>query len=291
MSTALASLDHLYDRQFWRDFASDMHVEDVDFMRSQYVFNIEDHAANVLRALMLKEGYFQLQPQQWNLPLAGMAARVVDLDAAGLPVPFAFIYDEFWCLYFRLNKIIETVLGPGFVRLPDFWTWLIKPQQSETGWQPHRDRHYKALFEDRTPKAVTVWLPLTDATPLNGCMYILPAYRDPVYGTPQDKEARFDPPDIRALPALAGSILCWNQAVLHWGSHASERETKPRISVAFEFQSAKCEPFNKPVTSPSEIPGFLLRLKLVAKQILQYRHMYPLSSEIEKLANDIMARE
>jgi hypothetical protein len=289
---ALASdVGRLTDPLFWRSFAPEMHIVDRDFLNSQTVFEVDDASLDNGRGLLKREGYFQIPPPDWGLPIAGMAGLVARLDATGLPAPFSFMYDEFWCLFFRLNRILEGMLGPGFFRLPDFWTWIVRPDRDDSGWQPHRDKTFPmALFDDGSPKSATVWIPLTDSTPLNGCMYIVPADRDPTYNTEQEKEWRFAYPDIRALPAPAGTIFCWNQAVLHWGSHACTRESAPRVSVAFEFQSGAVPPFNQPLTNPNEIPLFEFRVRLVAKQILQYKHMYPLAPEVERLADEILAR-
>lgn len=52
------------------------------------------------------------------------------------------------------------------------------PSDQGAGWGPHRDRVQPTLDEDNSPHSLTVWLPFTDATPLNGCMYVLPAHHD-----------------------------------------------------------------------------------------------------------------
>ncbi|MBC5766938.1 phytanoyl-CoA dioxygenase family protein [Ramlibacter albus] len=269
---------------WWREFAPSLHVEDADFLAGQAVAEVDPATAESLRAAILKEGYFQLPPERWQLPIAGLAEAVQRLSTTDVPLPFSFVYDEFWCLYFRLNKLIEAVLGPGFQRLPDFWAWLVNPETEESGWAPHRDKGSRSLFPDGSPQSITIWLPLTDATPLNGCMYVVPADRDPVYGTPRDGERTFRYQDIRALPASAGSILCWNQALLHWGSRSCGRASGARVSVAFEFQAGGVPPFNEPLTNPYEIPGFDLRVRLIGKQLLQYTHMYPLSPQMQMLA-------
>ena len=161
-----------------------------------------------LRGLMRTEGYFQLNPPQWGLPLADMAALVAELDKHGIPTPFAFLFDEFWLLFAKLKHLIEAQLGPGFFMLPDFWVWYVDPARDGRGWSPHRDKGYKSLREDGSPKSVTVWIPLSEATTLNGCMYLVPADRDPTYGTENDREWKFAYPDIRALPAQAGTRRC-----------------------------------------------------------------------------------
>lgn len=250
---------------------------------------LDDPVITALSGLLRHEGYFQLPPQNLRLPLDAMADLVRLLDQRGWPLVFSFMYDEFWALYYRLDKLIEGLLGPGYFRLPDFWVWLVDPQRGHAGWRPHRDKGARSLNPDRTPKSITIWIPLSEATPLNGCMYVVPADRDPVYGQPNDDQLSHKQWDIRALPAAAGSVMCWTQALLHWGGSTSRREVRPRISVAFEFQAANVEPFNQPLTNPKEFPSLELRLQLIGTQILQYRHMYPLSAEFEALANSLLA--
>lgn len=167
------------DIEYWKGLAPGMHVESSDFLTNQKVFAIDEAGAQSLRSLIIEEGYIQTPPPDWNLPISEMASVVGGLRARHVPEAFCFMYDEFWCLFYKLNKIIEALLGPEFARLPDFWAWKIDPNKSESGWAPHRDRGYKALFEDRSPKSVTVWIPLTESTPLNGCMYVVPGNRDP----------------------------------------------------------------------------------------------------------------
>lgn len=286
--TPMVQAEQLKQAAFWQQAAPDLHVLDRGFMAAQRPMVIPPEIQQQLNGLLKTEGYFQLPPQQWGLPLARLAGLVRELDAARLPLPFAFVYDEFWMLFFRLHRLIEGVLGPGYMRLPDFWAWLVDPQRGDSGWRPHRDKDWRALNADRSPKTLTLWLPLTDATPLNGCMYLVPADRDPTYATPRDKEWLHKPADIRALPAAAGSVLCWTQAVLHWGSNTSPRETQPRISVAFEFQSGAEPPFNTPLTRPDSVPDLRLRLWLIGKQMLQYKHMYPLAPHLEALARELV---
>ena len=282
--------EHWGARDFWQKLAPSLHVDDADYLRSVPPFEVEPQFAEALRQVMRIEGYFQLPPPRWDLPVEEMAALVASLDAQGIPLPFAFMFDEFWLLFMKLNRLIAAQLGAEFSMLPDFWVWLIDPKREGAGWTPHRDKGHYALREDGSPKSVTVWIPLTEANTLNGCMYLVPADRDPTYGTPNDREWKFAYPDVRALPAAAGSIFMWNQAVLHWGSHGNARETRPRISAAFEFQANDVPPFNNPLMPPDRVPGFEFRLKLVAKQILQYQHMYALAPEVREIAERMLQR-
>jgi len=107
----------------------------------------------------------------------------------------------------------------------------------------------------------------------------------------EDNNLVKDPQNIRAVPATAGSMLAWNQAVLHWGGRASQLAAAPRSSAAFEFQRGDRPPFNKPLLDPAQAPPFRQRLGLVGKQVLQYKHMYhPLSPEIAAMAESLRAR-
>jgi ectoine hydroxylase-related dioxygenase (phytanoyl-CoA dioxygenase family) len=185
--------------------------------------------------------------------------------------------------------VIESVLGPGFLRLPDFWVWFVDPKRGEKGWTPHRDKNRSTIREDGSPKSLTVWIPLTESTPLNGCIYMVPADRDPTYNTDRQNEWLFDYQDIRALPAAPGSILAWNQQVLHWGASGSLREINPRISVAVEFQAGDVPPYREPLSMANSVPSFDFRRQLIAKQILQYQHMYPLDPEVRAIAEQMLA--
>jgi hypothetical protein len=119
---------------------------------------------------------------------------------------------------------------------------------------------------------------------------VVPAHADPTYGTPRENEIHFELPAIRALPAKAGEFLVWNQAVLHWGSHSSHRATESRISMAFEFQANDSKPFNTPILPPDKPVPFELRLRLIAKQLLQYRHMYSVDPQIAQVATELVGQ-
>lgn len=268
---------------FWRNFAPALHVADRRTAESLDAIVPGDAHMATLRALMLEEGYFHASGLSWQIDLALMADTVRALDRAGLSPAFAFIYDEFWVPFYRLHPIYEGLLG-DYRMLPDFWVWNVDPARGDAGWRPHRDKGRRALFPDGSPKSLTTWIPLSRATTLNGCMYIVPAGSDPTYNTPREAEWEFDHAAIRALPAEAGDVFMWNQAVLHWGSRTSPRGGASRVSMAFEFQCADVAPFNEPLLPPLGFLSFEMRLRLVAKQILQYRHIYRVDPAIERMA-------
>jgi ectoine hydroxylase-related dioxygenase (phytanoyl-CoA dioxygenase family) len=191
--------------------------------------------------------------------------------------------------FYKLHALYSGLLGgTNYWVLPDFWVWDVDPKRGESGWRPHRDKGARSLLPDGAPKSLTTWIPVSAATPLNGCMYIVPANFDPTYGTDKDKEWKFEYSSIRALPGNPGDFFIWNQAVLHWGSRTSPRAGESRVSMAFEFQRSDVPAFNNPTIKPLTVLNFEQRLKLIAKQILQYKHMYKLAPEIEAVANSLL---
>jgi len=161
------------------------------------------------------------------------------------------------------------------------------PKSGEAGWTPHVDKGPYALTPDGRPLSITVWIPLSHATPLNSCIYVLPASSDPEYRAEQ-RRRDVDFTQVRALPASPGDWLCWNQAILHWGSSTSRFAQEPRISMALEFQTGAIPPFNEPLIRDPESLDFDTKLRLVAKQILQYRHMYAIDPVVEALARSLL---
>jgi hypothetical protein len=276
----------ILNREAWLARAPGLHIGGGALRQAVHAFRpSKSHVADLDQRLRF-DGYVQLA-HDFGLDLAGMANTVRHFSAAGIPPVFCFLFDEFWAPFYALDAMYDGLLGPyGF--LPDFWVWNIDPAKGEAGWKPHRDRGHMTLRMDGRPVSLTTWIPLSDATPLNSCMYVVPAHADPTYGTPRENEFHFELPAIRALPAKAGEILVWNQAVLHWGSCSSDLAAESRISMAFEFQANDSKPFNRPILQPDKPVPFELRLRLIAKQVLQYRHMYAVDPQLEKIVADLV---
>lgn len=273
----------------WRALCPDLHIEG-DLGRPSYRI---DNTGELLGDLRV-EGYVQVADVVPRSVTDSLRDCITLLYRSGVPLPFAFVYDEFWLTYQGLSGFISAALGHDYRALPDFWAWHVPTSDQGAGWGPHRDRVQPSLDADNSPHSLTVWLPFSDATPLNGCMYVLPAHHDERFRTRAwdgpDNTRVVDPQAIRALPATAGSFLAWNQAVLHWGGRASRLANQPRVSAAFEFQRADRPAFNQPLLDPLRTPSFTERLGLIGKQVLQYRHMYPLAPDIEDVALDLRER-
>ena len=281
----MLTVAELKDRDGWRARAPGLHIGEDAVFRDAKAFRPGNEQAADLSARIREEGYFQLH-HDTGLNLSLMADTVRRFSAEGISPVFAFLFDEFWAPFHALDALYGSILG-RYGLLPHCWVWNVDPRKGDAGWNPHRDMGHVSLRPDGSPIAITTWIPLSEANPLNSCMYMVPAHADPVYGTPRDKEMLFDLPSIRALPVQPGEVLVWNQAVLHWGSRSSPRAEASRVSMAFEFQRLDSPAFALPIIQPGKPLSFEDRLKLIARQVLQYRHMYRVDPEVEKLALEL----
>lgn len=285
----MASKFRVDDIAQWRTLCPELHVEG-NIERPLFDMGDIEELVKEIRT----EGYVNV-PNVLPESLFGPLRRGVErLYESGVLLPFSFVYDEFWLAYQGAARFMSAVLGQDYRALPDFWTWRVPAADTGAGWGPHRDRVQPTVDPDNSPHSLTVWLPFSDATPLNGCMYVLPAHLDErfqtrVFDGPGNNHVA-DPQRIRAVPATAGSFLAWNQALLHWGGRGSRLGAAPRISAAFEFQRGDRQPYNMPLLDPMRMPSFEERLGLIGKQVLQYQHMYPLAPDMERIATDLRDR-
>lgn len=275
----------LADPAYWRGLAPELNVGSAALSAAATQgLDVDTTTLGGLKADLVREGYLQMAPQAWGFDVAKLAAGTSAVVTAGYLPVFTFMYDEAWFMFARLRRMLAGVLDEGYRMMPAFWAWHVDGTREPAGWSPHRDHGHKTLRADRSPKSLTVWLPLTDATPRNGCMYILPADRDAYYGTPRENETPIQLQNVRALPCEAGGVLAWTQAVFHWGGRACLPITHPRISVAVEFQRSDEPPIYPSLLDPMATPDMTLRLRLILRQVLQYQHMYPVPEALRKLA-------
>ena len=280
------TVEDLTDPAVWRRFAPELHVCEKSTFLGASPIELPSISSVPTPELIKREGYIHASGVPWAVDIGLLAKTVRALSAAKLAPVFGFVFDEFWLPFFQMAPLYRSLLG-DYKMLPDFWVWNIDPRTAEAGWRPHRDKGAAGLLPDRMPKSLTTWIPLSNATPLNSCMYVVPAMLDPTYATPEEDQMRFELQSIRALPASAGDLLMWNQAIMHWGSRSSARAPETRVSMAFEFQRADVPPFNHPLLDPMQMQPFELRLRLIAKQVMQYKHMYGVAPAVERLVRQI----
>eukprot|EP00658_Telonema_sp_P-2_P076402 TRINITY_DN6676_c0_g1_i7.p1 TRINITY_DN6676_c0_g1~~TRINITY_DN6676_c0_g1_i7.p1 ORF type:complete len:249 (+),score=25.80 TRINITY_DN6676_c0_g1_i7:265-1011(+) len=222
--------------------------------------------------------------------------------------------DEPWLL----AKQIAPLLGatPGLQLNWDFMAWYIDPSNMERGWAPHRDRVTMDFGKDGLPKYSTFWIALTDATPINSCITVLPAHFDDEYHSSESTTLDSEVPEIqqqqlqdgRCLPAQQGEVLCWGGRTLHWGGRASPRTETPRISIAIaashpDFEDPKMRISDCLLAadgSGMRMPSMEERMKVISLQLWSYDgpyevciqipfHVRKILSQFEKLHDEMHA--
>ena len=265
--------DKMRIREYWQLLAPGLHIEEKSILQGLAHLQFTNSEQVDMTNLLKEDGYIQ-SSADWGLNLALMADTVRSLSGVNLSPVFAFLYDEFWHPFLKLHLLYTALLGGKYFLLPAFWVWNFDPNRNESGWKPHRDRG-EILFDNGAPKSLTTSISLSSATPLNGCMYIVPACHDPIYARAEDPlwKLRLEFSSIRALPAKPGDFFIWNQEVLHWGGRASFSDGS-RVKHRLRVAKSGCTRLQlSHYSTHLKIPPFETRLKLIAKQLLQYQHM------------------
>ncbi len=184
------TVDRLLQADYWRELCPDLHVDGqrwagkAGIRWSSDQLNLADDAfIQQCQDEIRDAGYFQLPPSimtqlvgpAW---MARLAAAVVQLMHHGWHPWFLAVYDEPWIFAHQLSKIVHQIVGRENVFNMDFLAWLIDPKVGASGFSPHRDRQPECPSEtfrdDGIPMYLTCWIPLTDAVPDNGCLYLIP---------------------------------------------------------------------------------------------------------------------
>jgi hypothetical protein len=234
---------------------------------------------------LIEEGYCH-QEGVFPEELMGKLSKAIQIlyDNNINPV-FGLVFDEIWLLARHCCKMVERVLGEEVWLLPASWIWYVEPSSTSSGWRPHRERSGEALFDSNgIPQCLSVWLPINDALPINGCMYVVPINKDPFFPERLNVKKVQDLQSIRALPAKRGDFLCWNQAIMHWGGSSSSYAPFPRVSICFEMQRKKGEALQRPTIDPFCKMSLSRRLFIVGLEILNYKHMSNLDEEFLEFA-------
>jgi len=234
------------------------------------------------------EGYFLIHEALPAGDLAKLRIGIETLVANGLSPSLIYLYDEAWDVFRRLRPLLTHFLGDQVALLPHFWAWHIDPKVDGSGWPPHRDYQGESTIGDEMLISLSLWVPLSNATPENGCMHVLPRNFEKGYPRPVSSPDEVRLQDIRALPARPGAVMGWRQDLYHWGGRASPYASEPRISLSLEFQNAAFDPLAHQLLGLEHPPVFLQRLSLIAEQFEKYRHMQPMDAETLKWAKDVL---
>jgi hypothetical protein len=244
-----------------------------------------------------EQGYCRLESQLDKDRISWLARLVDSVREAGWPAVFAFVYDDFWSLAWDppIRRVAETALGGPVFLIPNLAVHYVSVSAKARGWHPHVDGRGRA-------RRLTTWVPLTDATLANGCMYVVP--KPEKEGLLQTALARYAEKELsfldvqcllqhaRAVPASVGSLLCWGFELLHWGS-VRQDSPAPRVSVAFEWIARSEQPRNDdlPLLDLDQgLPSLDDRLRFISRAIRRYEDFDPALSRFTELGKDLLAR-
>jgi hypothetical protein len=232
---------------------------------SQYA-RLTDHLA--------RRGYFHAESVLESQTIDAMRGCVEAVRSAGWPPVFAYVYDQFWTIWrlAPIKQMVQAGLGEGYRLISHPWCHYVNPVAGASGWPPHVDGNLA--------NRLSVWIPLTDATLDNGCIYLVPGDQNFArigelreLKSATNLQLRELMQRGRALPASAGSIMGWHFRILHWGSVASGGG-HPRISTVMEFIKAEEAglPSEMPLFDPDrELPPLLQRLFAIGRAINHYK--------------------
>lgn len=264
---------------FWGELNAGFSITDKPFSKPAEQYHIAENEISEHLRQFKKEGYFQARPLIPEADAKRMADCIKAIVDKGFPPVFAFVYDEFWLLYKNLSQVLAPIFGEDYKLAVNVWAWYVPPNDAAAGFKPHRDYvGIDTVRDDGLPKMGTVWIPLTDVSTLNSCMYVLPANLDPCvpHNLKEQNIAYGDLQNIRALPAKAGSVLSWSTHVLHWGSRSSEFCKEPRISIATYLERNDESRFDGFLLNPALHFPLEYRLTLIA-QVINHYNEEPLS--------------
>jgi hypothetical protein len=252
------------------------------------------------RARLIADGYVLADDVLEGQLTSKLKDAIVSLHARGYPATFVLLYDETWELALLALNTLSEATHPSNCFNFDILAWHIDPRENVAGFSPHRDRQpadVKSSFhEDQQAKYVTMWMALSDATPENSCLYVIPKQFDPGYiGGDSDSgtdltDRRDDPmwralpskesfQNIRALPRRAGQSVLFTHRILHWGSlgNPNALQHEPRVAISFVCSDPTFErPYLNSLHFP---PNFSTRLLLVCAQLLTYYQRLDLPKE------------
>ena len=253
--------------------------------------NQKRNCASKRQAQFQLDGYFHEinGVKKFSSEIQQMADFLEYLVIENYSPAFLFATEAPWKLFESLSDLFQETLGSSFGWIPAFWAWYVDPKKKDSGWNTHRDRPRSSLFDDGSPKCLTCWIPLTESSPSNGCIYVVPKQYDNSYGVNPDSVLSIQGyPAIRALPGMPGDAFVWDQTLLHWGARSSEFCERPRLSMALELQRIDIPALQQIVLPSNATPCEADRMRLIGMQILQYEHMYPLNDLTKETAKKIM---
>jgi len=270
-------------------------------------------------------GHFVVPKPMQTATASALVEAVAELEAAGWPAAFVWMYDEPWHHLCALWEGMEGLLGGEAVLEPSVFAYALRkpPGRQERAEEasppsttsadyvgsnfglPHRDySHDESYSRDGELSTITLWIPLTDATIDNGCVYVLPREFDTEFDASSSKhhmrvasetaagtELAFNLAGARPLLAAPGQALGWTGNLIHWGSQcASDTKAGPRRSLGCVFRHPSAFAESREADGANLLAqgltkercldmGLSERCKVICKSLLAYQAWYTLGKE------------
>jgi hypothetical protein len=246
--------DRIPDPAYWRALNPDLTITDEPLSRGLVPFDLPPMDAEAIRDCLRIDGYVVLPPVVPPAEIARLRRAIERVVDAGFPPGFVLVYDDFYQLYLRLSRVFDPLLGPKPLLLPkESWAFFVPAGDGArsrwTAFNEHRDYlgPDPAVLASEPPTLLTCWVPLSDVTTLDSCLYVVPGDCDPDYHTDTKAvdPARIRLQDIRALPAAAGSLVIMTSHLIHWGSRSSPLAQGPRVSMTLCLQRRDMPPYDR----------------------------------------------
>ena len=260
------------------------------------------------KEVLNKQGVVRLGPNQiWGshgvpLGIFHKLTRGMDrLKELNLPVWLLAVSKEVQALLRAIASFVQHGMGSSYKYIADYG--IFRVGLDTKGWPPHRDRDTweNALDAHGNPMYITAWMPITNATTFNSCLYFIPKIHDPTYEKDKRKsymDVIFDGTsgyqNILALPVKAGGLVSFSSRTLHWGSSplppvvGGKRKHSNRyaISVAVAREEFEKQPLAR--KGATEYPTFIEAVVLAASVSLRYTHNIPISAEHKKCLKKVV---
>jgi Phytanoyl-CoA dioxygenase (PhyH) len=277
---------------------------------SESLMLVPEEEAKRRRDRLVSHGYVLVDECMNTSLVEKVRQGIQQLQRQNLPASFVLMFDETWELAMQSRKMLESATHSRNAFNFDLLAWFIP--LGEGGFSPHRDRQpddaASSFHADQQAKFVTQWIALSDATPENSCLYMIPKPYDPGY-TKGDTEEEGDPlqralkqkqtfQHIRAMPRKAGQSILFTHRIIHWGSKGdaipiSTTGVQPRIAISFvcsdpDFEApllvhhAKYFPVAQDKSSECQLPPLRIRLLLICAQLLIYYQRFDLDKRVVK---------
>lgn len=280
---------------FWRKLCPELSIDANKPLTA--IPKLDEDAASLhkdRRGRLADRGYALVdEPVADVSTIQAMRKGIETLHTLGLPASFILLFDNTW----ELAALSRSVLEKSTLETNKFQFDILAWYIDSGGFSPHRDRQpddVAATFEMEEAKFATQWIALTDATPENSCLYVIPKGSDPGYtgGDTEDEDPlnRALPnkeafQQIRALPRQQGQSVLFTHRIIHWGSARDPASRQPpRIAISFVCSDPT---FEKPYVDPTyfsseKAPPFHIRMLLVCAQLLIYYQRFNLPKECIK---------